>query len=179
MISTSFTPASAGSTLRRKRAACTGSSGTPGPGAPGWSTRHASNSARAWMMPAPRAPATCGPGQAAPRSTPGTTSGPAAAASAGERPAREALRRPPRRRAARAAGAPLEAGLAITVCHLPPGTSKWNKIEHRLFSQISVNWRGRPLTSHEVVVELIAATGSKTGLRVHAERDHGVYPTNV
>ena len=48
-----------------------------------------------------------------------------------------------------------ETGLAITVCHLPPGTSKWNKIEHRLFSHISMNWRGRPLTSHEVVVELI------------------------
>jgi hypothetical protein len=72
-----------------------------------------------------------------------------------------------------------EAGLAITVCHLPPGTSKWNKIEHRLFSHISMNWRGRPLTSHEVVVELIAATTSKTGLRVHAERDRGFYPTNV
>jgi hypothetical protein len=73
----------------------------------------------------------------------------------------------------------LEAGLAITVCHLPPGTSKWNNIEHRLFSHISMNWRGRPLTSHEVVVELIAATTSKTGLRVHAARDQGVYPTNV
>jgi Rhodopirellula transposase DDE domain len=72
-----------------------------------------------------------------------------------------------------------EAGLAITVCHLPPGTSKWNKIEHRLFSHVSMNWRGRPLTSHEVVVELIAATTSKTGLRVHAERDHGLYPTKV
>jgi Rhodopirellula transposase DDE domain len=72
-----------------------------------------------------------------------------------------------------------EVGLAITVCHLPPGTSKWNKIEHRLFSHISMNWRGRPLTSHEAVVELIAATTSKTGLRVHAERDHGLYPTSV
>src|SRR5207248_7138733 len=49
-------------------------------------------------------------------------------------------------------------GLEITVCHFPPGTSKWNKIEHRLFSAISLNWRGRPLTSHEVIVELIAAT---------------------
>jgi hypothetical protein len=73
----------------------------------------------------------------------------------------------------------LETGLAITVCHLPPGTSKWNKIEHRLFSHISMNWRGRPLTSHEVVVELIAATTSKSGLRVHAEMDRGTYPTNV
>jgi len=72
-----------------------------------------------------------------------------------------------------------EASLAITVCHLPPGTSKWNKIEHRLFSHISMNWRGRPLTSHQVVVELIAATTSKTGLRVHAERDHGLYPTRL
>ena len=72
-----------------------------------------------------------------------------------------------------------EADLAITVCHLPPGTSKWNKIEHRLFSHISMNWRGRPLTSYEVIVELIAATTSKTGLSVHAERDHGTYPTKV
>jgi hypothetical protein len=54
-----------------------------------------------------------------------------------------------------------------------------NKIEHRLFSQINMNWRGRPLTSYEVVVELIAATTSKTGLRVHAERDHRTYPTQV
>ena len=72
-----------------------------------------------------------------------------------------------------------EADLAITVCHLPPGTSKWNQIEHRLFSHISMNWRGRPLTSYEVIVELIAATTSKTGLSVHAERDHGTYPTKV
>ena len=69
-----------------------------------------------------------------------------------------------------------ETGLAITVCHLPPGTSKWNKIEHRLFAHISMNWRGRPLTSHEVVVELIGATTTSTGLRVHAERDEGIYP---
>ena len=72
-----------------------------------------------------------------------------------------------------------ETGLAITVCHLPPGTSKWNKIEHRLFSHISMNWRGRPLTSHEVVVELIAATTTKQGLKVHAERDLGTYPPRV
>ncbi len=72
-----------------------------------------------------------------------------------------------------------ETGLAITVCHLPPGTSKWNKIEHRLFSHISMNWRGRPLISHEVVVELIAATTTKQGLKVHAERDLGTYPTKV
>jgi hypothetical protein len=59
-------------------------------------------------------------------------------------------------------------GLAITVAHLPPGTSKWNRIEHRLFSAISMNWRGRPLTSHEVVVNLIANTTTKTGLKVTA-----------
>jgi len=61
-----------------------------------------------------------------------------------------------------------EEGLAITVCHLPPGTSKWNKIEHRLFAHISMNWRGRPLTSHEVVVDLIGATTTQQGLKVHA-----------
>lgn len=72
-----------------------------------------------------------------------------------------------------------ETGLSITVCHLPPGTSKWNKIEHRLFAHISMNWRGRPLTSHEVVVELIGATTTSTGLRVHAERDQGTYPLQV
>jgi hypothetical protein len=70
-------------------------------------------------------------------------------------------------------------GLAVTVCHLPPGTSKWNKIEHRLFSHISMNWRGRPLVSHEVVVDLIGATTTAAGLRVRAERDTGTYPTNV
>jgi hypothetical protein len=72
-----------------------------------------------------------------------------------------------------------ETGLAITVCHLPPGTSKWNKIEHRLFSHITMNWRGRPLTSHEVVVRTIAATTSRSGLTVHAELDTGTYPTGV
>jgi len=70
----------------------------------------------------------------------------------------------------------LETGLEITVCHFPPGTSKWNKIEHRLFSHITMNWRGRPLTSHEVVVNSIAATTTATGLRVHAELDPGSYP---
>ncbi len=73
----------------------------------------------------------------------------------------------------------VDTGLAITVCHLPPGTSKWNKIEHRLFAQITLNWRGRPLTSHEVVVNTIAATTTRTGLRVHAELDTGRYPTGV
>jgi len=72
-----------------------------------------------------------------------------------------------------------ESGLAITVCHLPPGTSKWNKIEHRLFSHISMNWRGRPLTSHQVIVDLIAATTTRTGLKVHAELDTSTYPTGI
>src|SRR5690242_9452839 len=72
-----------------------------------------------------------------------------------------------------------ETGLAITVCHLPPGTSKWNKIEHRLFSQITMNWRGRPLTSHETILELIGATTTDTGLRVSATLDTGSYPTGI
>ena len=72
-----------------------------------------------------------------------------------------------------------ETGLVITVCHLPPGTSKWNKIEHRLFSHISMNWRGRPLTSHDVIVNTIAGTTTKTGLRVHAELDQNEYPLGV
>jgi hypothetical protein len=70
-------------------------------------------------------------------------------------------------------------GLAVTVCHLPPGTSKWNKIEHRLFAHTSMNWRGRSLVSHEVVVELIGATTTASGLRVQAELDPGTYPTKV
>lgn len=69
--------------------------------------------------------------------------------------------------------------LTVTVCHLPPGTSKWNKIEHRLFSHISMNWRGRPLTSHEVVVNTIAATTTRTGLTVDAELDTGSYPKGI
>jgi hypothetical protein len=68
-------------------------------------------------------------------------------------------------------------GLVITVCHMPPGTSKWNKIEHRLFSFISMNWRGRPLTTYRTVVELIAATTTRTGLVVQADLDEGHYPT--
>jgi hypothetical protein len=72
-----------------------------------------------------------------------------------------------------------DTGLHITVCHLPPGTSKWNKIEHRLFSHISMNWRGRPLTSHDVIVASIAATTTRTGLSVHAELDTTTYPTGV
>jgi predicted DNA-binding protein YlxM (UPF0122 family) len=72
-----------------------------------------------------------------------------------------------------------ETGLQITVCHFPPGTSKWNKIEHRLFAHITFNWRGRPLTSHEVVVKTIAATRTRSGLRVEAALDPGDYPTGV
>jgi Rhodopirellula transposase DDE domain len=77
------------------------------------------------------------------------------------------------------AGLAEETGLAVTVCHLPPGTSKWNKIEHRLFSHISMNWRGRPLTSHEVIVQTIAATTTRTGLTVDAELDTGSYPRGI
>ena len=70
-------------------------------------------------------------------------------------------------------------GLDVTVCHFPPGTSKWNKIEHRLFSAITGNWRGRPLTSHEVVVNLIGDTTNNGGLKVQAHRDTGSYPLGV
>ena len=70
-------------------------------------------------------------------------------------------------------------GVIITVCHMPPGTSKWNKIEHRLFSFISINWKGKPLTTYRTVVELIAATTTATGLRVEADLDEGYYPTGV
>jgi Rhodopirellula transposase DDE domain len=72
-----------------------------------------------------------------------------------------------------------ELKLPITVCHLPPGTSKWNKIEHRLFSFITKNWRGRPLRSYRTVVQLIAATKTDTGLSVRAELDKGKYPTGI
>ena len=72
-----------------------------------------------------------------------------------------------------------ETGLEITVCHLPPGTSKWNKIEHRLFAHISMNWRGRPLISHEVIVQTIAATSTSTGLTVSAELDTADYPSGI
>jgi hypothetical protein len=73
----------------------------------------------------------------------------------------------------------VETGLEITVCHLPPGTSKWNKIEHRLFSHITLNWRGRPLSNHEVIVNSIAATTTRTGLTVAAELDTDTYDTGV
>ncbi len=72
-----------------------------------------------------------------------------------------------------------ETGLNIKVCHLPPGTSKWNRIEHRLFSFISRNWRGKPLISHEVIVNLIAATTTTAGLLVHSEIDAKTYPAGV
>ncbi len=68
-----------------------------------------------------------------------------------------------------------ELGVPITVCHLPPGTSKWNKIEHRLFSFITGNWRGKPLISHQVIVQMIAATTTKTGLTVRCELDQNTY----
>jgi len=73
----------------------------------------------------------------------------------------------------------VETGLEITICHFPPGTSKWNKVEHRLFSHITMNWRGRPLTSHEVIVNTIAATTTRTGLRVRAELDTSAYATGI
>jgi hypothetical protein len=72
-----------------------------------------------------------------------------------------------------------DTGLEITVCHYPPGTSKWNKIEHRLFSFVTKNWRGRPLTSYRTIVELVGATRTTTGLKVLAEWDQGYYPTGV
>ena len=70
-----------------------------------------------------------------------------------------------------------ETGLKISVCHFPPGTSKWNKIEHRMFCHITENWRGRPLISHEVVVNLIGTTTTTTGLKIRAELDDNRYPT--
>jgi transposase len=72
-----------------------------------------------------------------------------------------------------------ETGMELLVCHLPPGTSKWNKIEHRLFSFISQNWRGKPLVSHQVIVDLIAATTTKAGLKVRAQIDSNRYPSGV
>jgi transposase len=72
-----------------------------------------------------------------------------------------------------------ELGIPIRVSHFPPGTSKWNKIEHRLFSHISMNWRGQPLVSHEVIVNLIAATTTRKGLQVRAELDSKPYPKGI
>ena len=72
-----------------------------------------------------------------------------------------------------------ETGLRLTVCHFPPGTSKWNKIEHHLFSYISLNWRATPLVCLETVIELISPTTSKSGLTVTAVKDRTVYPTGI
>lgn len=70
-------------------------------------------------------------------------------------------------------------GMPIHVCHFPPGTSKWNKIEHRMFCHITQNWRGRPLVSHEVIIQLIANTTTQAGLKIRAELDRGTYPTGI
>jgi hypothetical protein len=72
-----------------------------------------------------------------------------------------------------------ETGLAVTVAHLPPGTSKWNKIEHRLFAYISQNWRGKPLVSHQVIIQLISATVTQTGLTITCDIDRGHYPKGI
>ena len=72
-----------------------------------------------------------------------------------------------------------ELGLSITVCHLPPGTSKWNRIEHRLFSFITQNWRGKPLVSYQTIVQLIGATTTRTGLKVQCAIDDARYPAGV
>ena len=72
-----------------------------------------------------------------------------------------------------------EVGLELWVCHFPPGTSKWNKIEHRMFCHISQNWRGRPLTSRQVVVKLIGSTTTQQGLKIKAALDTGTYPSGV
>ena len=72
-----------------------------------------------------------------------------------------------------------ETGLRITVCHYPPGTSKWNRIEHRMFSYITINWRGRPLETLRTVIELISATTTETGLTIHADHDPTIYERGV
>jgi transposase len=72
-----------------------------------------------------------------------------------------------------------DTGMQVTVCHLPPGTSKWNKIEHRLFSQITMNWRGRPLKTHQIIVDLIGSTTTVTGLTVHCTLDTSEYLTGI
>jgi hypothetical protein len=74
---------------------------------------------------------------------------------------------------------PTTRALDITVCHLPPATSKWNRIEHRLFSYITINWRGKPLHSLETIVNLIGATTTSTGLEVYARLDEGAYPDKI
>ena len=72
-----------------------------------------------------------------------------------------------------------ELNMEISICHFPPGTSKWNKIEHRLFSYISINWRGKPLTSYEVIVNLIGSTTTSKGLKVKSELDTNIYTTGI
>ncbi len=72
-----------------------------------------------------------------------------------------------------------ETGLMITVCHFPPGTSKWNKIEHKLFSYITKNWRAKPLTSYEIVVKLIGSTKTANGLEVLSELDKNKYKKGI
>ena len=72
-----------------------------------------------------------------------------------------------------------ETGLTLHLCHFPPGTSKWNKIKHRLFCHITTNWRGKPLTSLETVINLIGNTTTQTGLKVHAQMDDNLYPTGI
>jgi len=69
--------------------------------------------------------------------------------------------------------------MKLNVCHFPPGTSKWNKIEHRLFSYITNNWRGQPLVSHQAILNLIASTTTKTGLIVRAAMDTNTYQTGI
>ena len=72
-----------------------------------------------------------------------------------------------------------DTGLEIAVCHFPPGTSKWNRIEHRLFSYITMNWRGKPLTSLETIINLIGATKTSSGLEVYARLDDSTYPDKI
>jgi hypothetical protein len=72
-----------------------------------------------------------------------------------------------------------QTGLRVRVCHFPPGTSKWNKIEHRLFSFISMNWRAKPLVSRQTIISLIAATTTRSGLTVHARLDERSYPKGI
>ena len=72
-----------------------------------------------------------------------------------------------------------ETGLEISVCHFPPGTSKWNKIEHQMFCHITENWRGRPLVSHEVIINLISSTTTVKGLTIQASLDTNCYPKGI
>ena len=72
-----------------------------------------------------------------------------------------------------------EIDLPIVVCHFPSGTSKWNKVEHRMFSAISMNWRGRPLASHQIVINLISSTTNKSGIEINAALDTNKYQTGI